>query len=509
MKVSGLLVLLCGALAAVSSPARAGPNPRRFAVVVGSNRAPEGRQTLRYAHRDAESIAAALVAVGEFPADQVRLMLEPEPGAVTAALDGELERIRALGGETLLLFYFSGHGDQQALYPGGKPLPLEEVRGRLESRQATVRIGVIDACRGGAWTRTKGLTPQAPFEIHRPMALESEGSLLIASSSGQESAHETEALEGSFFTHHLVAGMLGAADRDGDAEVTADEAFRYARELTVRDTALQAPQPQHPSFDVQLRGRNDLALARVAAGPGSVTVRQTRGPLQFLSASTGIALLELPAGPQTVRVILPAGRYLVARRSSEGSYATELTVDPRQSAVVDEASLRPTELARLASKAPEGPPPLNRLSVEMAYFPPTVLNLQYERSFGPYWSAFVKPSVTIGYTDRKLGDTYEDHGVGGVGGELGGRFFPLASGPRGLWLSASAAAIFTRDPGRQSFGAAVDAGYTLAFWNRLEVSLGGGVAYLRARTPQYEESGPLVMRNLVIPDLRFAVGAGF
>jgi hypothetical protein len=250
---------MCGAALAAGS-ARAEPNPRRFAVVVGSNRASGERAPLRYAHRDAQAMASALVSVADFPAGQVKLLVDPKPAAVLAALDAQLSAIKRLGGETLLLFYYSGHADQAALYPGGQALPLPSIRARLDQQVPTVRLGIIDACRGGGWTQTKGLTPEAPFEIQRPLSLESEGSVLIASSSGLESAHETEALEGSFFTHHFVAGLLGAADRSGEGEITAEEAFRYARELTVRDTALQAPQPQHPSFEMRLHGSARAAV---------------------------------------------------------------------------------------------------------------------------------------------------------------------------------------------------------------------------------------------------------
>lgn len=507
--------LLCLALcAAAASPGQAAPNPRRFAVVIGSNGAAGERPPLRYAHRDAQAMASTLVAVGDFPQANVKLLLEPRPAEVLQALDAKLQAIRALGDDTLLLFYYSGHSDHEALFPGGQPLPLSAVRARLDAEVATVRLGIIDACRGGGWTQTKGLTPEAPFEIQRPLSLESEGAVLIASSSGLESAHETEALEGSFFTHHFVAGLLGAADRSGDGEITAEEAFRYARELTVRDTALQAPQPQHPSFEIRLRGRNDLALARVASGPGTVTLKQTFGPMQILSASSGIALLELPPGPQTATVIVPAGRYLVVRRAAEGSYATELSVDPNRPVTLDEASLRPTEVARLAAKGLELPPPPpgpNRLSVESAYLPPRVLALHYERSLSAHWSVFVKPMLALAFPDQPLDDLYEEieHSLG-YGAELGGRLYPLGSGPRGLWVSAAVTGLFGRSVARRDTGFSLHAGYTLAMFNRLELSIAAGGSYLHARTPQYRGLwGPLVIRDIFVPDVRLATGVSF
>jgi hypothetical protein len=84
--------------------------------------------------------------------------------------------------------------------------------------------------------------------VQVPLELSGEGSVLIASSSGLERAHESEGLLGSYFTHHFVAGLRGAADPRGDGIVTVTDAFAYAKERTVRDTAAVASEPQHPSF---------------------------------------------------------------------------------------------------------------------------------------------------------------------------------------------------------------------------------------------------------------------
>ncbi len=71
--------------------------------------------------------------------------------------------------------------------------------------------------------------------------------MLIASSSGLESAHESDRLQGSFFTYHFTGGLRGAADRNGNGEITMTEAFEYAKERTIRDTLRVASETQHPA----------------------------------------------------------------------------------------------------------------------------------------------------------------------------------------------------------------------------------------------------------------------
>ena len=57
------------------------------------------------------------------PADD-QLLKDTEPDEVIAALDHQLAALGATAGESLLLFYYSGHADAGALFPAGKPLPF-------------------------------------------------------------------------------------------------------------------------------------------------------------------------------------------------------------------------------------------------------------------------------------------------------------------------------------------------------------------------------------------------
>ncbi|AKU91398.1 caspase family protein [Vulgatibacter incomptus] len=342
------------ALLALASPALAAT---RMAVIVGANAAVDGRRALRYAHDDAQSLARTLVEVAGFSPSDVETFLDARPEEILRALDRRLAALGATSGETLLLFYFSGHADGAALYSGGRPLPLAELKRRLSDPRAAVRVGIVDACNGGAWTGAKGLRPAPDFEVEAPLVLGSEGSVLLAASSGLDDAHESEALGGSFFTHHLVAALRGAADRNGRGEVTLHEAFDYAQLLTVRDSALATGQPQRPSFEVNLRGRRDLTLARIEGSPNQVALLQEEGPLQLIRLDTGLQVLELPPGRRRVVAALPAGRYLVRRRTEAGTFARELDLKAGARLELREDQLHAVGREPLASKGAAEPPP--------------------------------------------------------------------------------------------------------------------------------------------------------
>ncbi len=353
------LALLVAVFAAAPSDS---PDPaeRRVAVIVGSNRATPGRAELRYAHADARAMADVLESAGQFRTGDVAVLLDPTPSAVLAALDAAREKLA--GPHTMLLFYYSGHADDASLYPGGEMLPLQALKERLADERVAVRVGVIDSCRGGGWTQTKGLNPTAPFAVGLPV-LSSEGTALLASSSGLEDAHETESLQGSFFTHYLVAGLRGAADQTGDGQITLSEAFAYADRLTIRDSATRAPTPQHPSFDLRLRGRQDVVLTSVGSSPTLLTLAQHEGPLQVVQLSSGIVVVEAPAGEQVLRVTLAPGDYLVRRVTEKGVLSREVQVREGSPTTVEETSLTLVGEARMAAK---GGPPVGRHQLQLS-----------------------------------------------------------------------------------------------------------------------------------------------
>jgi hypothetical protein len=176
---------------------------------------------------------------------------------------------------------------------------------------------------------------------------------LIASSSGQESAHETEALQGSFFTHYWLAALRGAADRGGDGVITLGEAFEYARMLTIRDTAMLGREPQHPSFQMKLTGRQDFPMATLANQRTTLLYDQATGPTEVVRLADGLVMVETPAGTRRVKLGLPAGGYLLRRRTKDGVYVHLVTLSAGRTSALSEADLARSTLTGGRSKGIE------------------------------------------------------------------------------------------------------------------------------------------------------------
>ena len=122
---------------------------------------------------------------------------------------------------------------------------------------------ILDSCRSGALLALKGGTLGQPFDIRLADDLVSTGEAMIASSAADEAALESSEIGGSFFSHHFISGLRGAADASGDGVVTLAEAYQYAFARTLRTTSDTTVGPQHPAYDYHLAGRGDLVLTRL------------------------------------------------------------------------------------------------------------------------------------------------------------------------------------------------------------------------------------------------------
>src|SRR5216684_1201361 len=107
--------------------------------------------------------------------------------------------------------------------------------------------------------------PMPPFDIRLSERVAGEGAVFLTSSSASEDSQESDDIKGSFFTHALVSGLLGAADENGDGRVTLDEAYRYAYEATLRASSRAWAGVQHPTFEYEVRGMGDVVLAALEA----------------------------------------------------------------------------------------------------------------------------------------------------------------------------------------------------------------------------------------------------
>ena len=191
-----------------------------------------------------------------------------------------------------------------------------------------MRIAILDSCRSGALTRTKGARKAPAFEIQAESPRDAKGLVILTSSTSDEDSQESDAIGGSYFSHHLASGLLGGADRSGDGRVTLFEAYAYAYDRTVADTAESAAGAQHPTFSYDLAGNGDLVLTDVAVRhEGIYFPREAPSGVYFLVDRKGYVAAEINKGDGVDRrVALAPGRYRVKRRLADRLRIGEIDV---------------------------------------------------------------------------------------------------------------------------------------------------------------------------------------
>ncbi len=349
------VAVTCG-LALAAGTARA--DVERYAVIVGDNLGAADEQRLRFAETDAVRVSELLGEVGGVRDENQVVLRGKSADQVRRALIATNERIRVsqrADREAVLLVYYSGHGDADALHLGDGRLELRELEALVRGSPAQIRILVIDACRSGSLTRVKGGAQAPPIALSGVGEVAGEGVIVLTASTAGEDAQESDQLAGSFFTHYLLSGLRGAADDDNDHIVTVAEAFRYTREQTILASSRTLGGTQHPTFHYDLRGRADVALADLGS-------TRDRGQLALPDGATWLVLRdggagvvgEIVAGARRRTLSLTPGRYLVRGRARDALLEGAVTVAAGSVTTVDEARLDRVTYARLVRKGNGG-----------------------------------------------------------------------------------------------------------------------------------------------------------
>lgn len=307
--------------AAVSdAPAPQDPAFRRFALVAGTNDGGARRMRLRYAASDAAAFAGVLADLGGVHREDLILLQGPGRREFLAAMDELRVRAAAAGmdaatgsarGRVEMLVYFSGHSDETGLFFGDEKVPYTEFRERIDAVPARIRLAVVDACASGALTRLKGGKRLPAFAVDHSSSLR--GYAFLTSSSGDEAAQESDRIRASFFTHYLLTGLRGGADRNLDGKVTLGEAYEFAFHETLSQTEGSQAGAQHPSYDMRLDRGDAFLKSLVKVDPMThqpVTladfVPESREPTRGRGEDTAAAPAPALAAPPAPAVAGPS-----------------------------------------------------------------------------------------------------------------------------------------------------------------------------------------------------------
>ena len=240
---------------------------QRWAVVIGISKYQNSGKSLpelKYAHRDAEKLAAFLKsrAGGGFADDHVKLLTDRK--ATTRNIREALfDFLKKTVKEDLVIIFFAGHGIPDPDKPSNLYLvghdsdpnkiastgfPMWDLDTALKRTIAAERVVVlVDACHSaGAAEGIRGVKIGDSFNKYFDQLTKAKrGRVVFTSCEGYEVSREAKKWGGGHgvFTWALLEGLKGKADKDNSGIVTLGEVLDYVDITVRRETANE----QHPT----------------------------------------------------------------------------------------------------------------------------------------------------------------------------------------------------------------------------------------------------------------------
>lgn len=394
-----------------AAPVTTVPHPYAYGILVGSNPGGPGQQTLRYAEDDARRMADVLSQLGRYGKADMRVLVRPDQARVFATIDEigtKLREHQQKGEQAVLVFYYSGHAKANAFNLGGSELAITALRDKLQKLPTTLTLIVLDACQSGQFARTKGTEAAADFSFNSVSRLTTKGIAVMASSSAQELSQESDELKSSYFTHHLVVGLRGAADADGDGRVSVDEAYRYAYRRTLAATAQTQVGSQHVTLETDLAGQGDVPVTYPSDARSQL---ELPGPLdarvlvQHKASGNVVAEVHKAAGAP-LRLAFVAGAYEALVRPGAKVLRCRFTLADSRVTTLDLGSCDAVKVAGVAKGDGEGgvEEPDHAEAPLAASEAPRVEPWTIEAGFGPIWrgeDAFTRRLNEFGYVKKQ------------------------------------------------------------------------------------------------------------
>jgi uncharacterized caspase-like protein len=252
----------------------------KVALLIGISQYEFDLNALSAPDKDAKAMQQVLENKEVCDFTEVKLLINPHHQEMAEAIE---LLFRERKKDDLVLLYFSGHGlkdeagnlyltNSQTKSPGGTLLTataisahfIQDLMNKSRSRRQVV---ILDCCFSGAFGQ--GLSPKDDGSINIKNQLGGEGRAILTSSGCIQYSYEQKGSDLSIYTNHFIEGLkTGAADQDGDGDISINDLHEYAR-----DKVQQAAPAMKPELYVSKEGFKIL-LAKAPTGDPKLKYRK-------------------------------------------------------------------------------------------------------------------------------------------------------------------------------------------------------------------------------------------
>lgn len=240
----------------------------KFALLIGVGEYSEGLLPIPSAIKDVEAMRRVLEHPDMGAFDEVKVLANPDKGSMEKAVEDLFFSNRQR--EDLVLLYFSGHGikdqnarfylstketgrDQKGDFRRSTALAANKLQDYITESCSKREVIILDCCFSGAFVQ--GMPIKGEIDIKTELG--GKGRAILTSSSSSEYSFESEDNDLSIYTKYLVEGIeTGAADSDGDQQISVNELHEYASERVQ-----EAAPAMTPKFYLSLEQEDTIYLA--------------------------------------------------------------------------------------------------------------------------------------------------------------------------------------------------------------------------------------------------------
>ncbi|HEX5626159.1 MAG TPA: caspase family protein, partial [Saprospiraceae bacterium] len=204
------------------------PEVKIWAVLIGISRYAH-MPSLKYSDDDTYKIYAFLKSPegGALRDEQIRILID-EDATKLNILQAINQVFMKADENDVVMLYYSGHGLEGTFLPidyDGKSnlLQHEDVKALFDRSLAKHKVCYVDACHSGSLLATKGPYSKSLFEFYEALDHSRGGTAFVLSSKSKEFSLEDGGLRQGVFSHFLIKGLKGGADRDHDHTITIKE----------------------------------------------------------------------------------------------------------------------------------------------------------------------------------------------------------------------------------------------------------------------------------------------